>query len=75
MHPNIDKYVTNTKTNPSNDEFKHSLEIYYIKILNILGYINCAISQDVNKKLIENILYYTIEVNIRFLKYPLYKRI
>lgn len=49
--------MTNTKTNPSNNGFKHSLEIYYIKMLNISGYINCAISWDVNKKLIGNILY------------------
>lgn len=48
MYPNIDKHVTNTKTNPSNDDFKHLLEIYYIKMLNISRYINCAIS-DVNK--------------------------
>jgi len=58
MYPNIDKHVTNTKTNSNNDDFKHSLKIYYIKILNISGYINCAISGDVNEKLIGNILSY-----------------
>jgi len=72
MYPNIDKHVTNTKTNPNNDDFKHSLEIYQNAKL---GYINCAISWNVNKKLIENILYHTIEINVRFLRYSLYKRI